>query len=71
METVSRKIWRGWQEYEQLPCKFLINIPPNTACSGRWGFGRIFGDFCAGVEFWRGAFPVRPTAAYANRWAVP
>ena len=28
---------------------------------------RNFGDFCALVEFWRGGFPVRPTAAYANR----
>jgi hypothetical protein len=42
---------------------------PYTACSGRWGFGRDFGDFCPGVEFWRDGFPVRPTAAYASRWA--
>jgi hypothetical protein len=40
---------------------------PNTVCSGRWGFGRDFSGPCAGVEFWQGGFPVRPTAAYANR----
>jgi hypothetical protein len=34
------------------------------------GIRAQFGASCAGVEFRQGGLPVRPTAAYAYRWAV-
>ena len=38
------------------------NRRPNTACSGRWGLRRIFGDPCSEVKLWGSGLLVRPTA---------
>jgi len=45
--------------------------PPNTACTGRWGFCGIFEHF-SGFEFFLlpNRIHARPSASNANRWAV-
>jgi hypothetical protein len=47
---------RSYKQQQRL----VIAKAPNTACSGRWGFRRIFGARCAGVEFWQSGFTVHP-----------
>jgi hypothetical protein len=43
----------------------------NKACSGWWGFCRIFGHFSGfGFFLLSGIFPARPTTTNANRSAA-
>jgi hypothetical protein len=46
--------------------------PPNTACTGRWGFSGTYGKHVSGFEF--SLLPnrvhARPSASNASRWAL-
>ena len=49
--------------------KAIVKMPPNTVCTGRWGFCRVFG-YLSGFKF--SLLPsrvhARPSASNANRY---
>ncbi len=51
--------------------KAIYQTPPNTACTGRWGFCAIFEQF-SGFEFFLlpNRVHARPSASNANRWTL-